>query len=154
MSLVWIITQNNKYMKNITIAITILTISISCSDEFLDPAQYPQQWVLVEMSGNIANVPPDTGSDMAWQEHYVLKADRTFVKTRTVDDKIIHQSGIFEYVTLSNGEYLKLVYPSDNELIGNCSSETRELFFLKSDVQMTGTWHACDGPGLKYRRIK
>ena len=117
-----------------------------------DLEQY-QKWQLVEMSGSLANVPPSTGSDMSWQEHYLLYPDSTFVKSRTQEGTVTEESGTYTFVTLDDGEYLELTYPSENELIGNCTGESKELLFFKSENKLTGTWQACDGPGLVYEKV-
>lgn len=106
------------------------------------------------MSGSIANVLPSTGSDMAWQEYYLLSADGTFIKYRERDNEVKVESGTFTYINLSDGKYLELVYPADNELVGNCTQEPKELLKSESENMLIGTWWACDGPGLKYKRVE
>ncbi|MDH5475899.1 MAG: hypothetical protein OEX22_09435 [Cyclobacteriaceae bacterium] len=142
-------------MKNLIFASTIIGTLTSCSyDEVLDSEQYPQKWKLIEMSGNIANVPPSTGSDMTWQEEYLLYSDNTFIKSRERGNVVMEEIGTFDFVILSDGKYLELIYESDNDLIGNCTSKAEELLKLSSDNKLTGTWQACDGPGLVYKRIE
>lgn len=151
-------------MRNLISATVIAGILISCSfnrgvdlenlNENFDPEHYPQKWKLIEMSGNIANLSPSTGSDMAWQEYYLLHSDSTFTKSRKQDETVTEESGTYAFVVLPDGEYLELSYESDNNLIGNCTSETKELLKVNSGNKMIGTWWACDGPGLVYTRVK
>ncbi|MEQ9441302.1 MAG: hypothetical protein RIG62_19820 [Cyclobacteriaceae bacterium] len=151
-------------MKNIFFGLLVLGALASCSgNEGIEPKslnaradaeQDLQKWQLVEMSGSIANVPPSTGSDMAWQEYYLLYADSTFVKSREQDGTITEASGTYALVTLPDGEYLELTYDSDNNLIGNCTAEAKELLFFQSANKLIGTWQACDGPGLVYDKVE
>ncbi len=129
-------------------------VSPEATVEQSDAESYLEKWQLVEMSGSIANVPPTTGSDMAWQEYYLLYEDDTFKKVREQDGNIKEASGTYEFVTLSDGEYLELTYPSENELIGNCSVEPKEMLSIESEDKLIGTWWACDGPGLVYEKVE
>lgn len=148
-------TINKVNMKKIIFGSVIICTMLSCSkdDDFVSD-QYPQKWKLIEMSGSIANVPPSTGSDMAWQEYYILNSDSTFIKARETDNVVMQEAGTFTFKELSDGKYFELVYKSDNDLIGNCTSEAKELLKLNSEKKLTGTWWACDGPGLKYERVE
>lgn len=151
-------------MKNLIFVALVIGNLISCSfDKGIDPEsleenndieKYYDKWELVEMSGNMANMPAATGSEMEWQEYYILNLDSTFTKSRKRDDIVKEESGTYVFVALSDGKYLELSYKSDNDLIGNCTSEPRELLKLNSDNTMIGTWWACDGPGLVYKRAK
>jgi hypothetical protein len=133
----------------------LLIVCISCSQiDHIASEQYPQKWKLTEMSGSVANIPPSTGSDMEWQEYYLLNADGTFIKHRERDYEVKVESGIYNFINLSDGKYLELVYPSDNELVGNCTQEPIEILKLNSVNKLIGTWWACDGPGLKYERVE
>ncbi|MEO0331621.1 MAG: hypothetical protein AAF223_08030 [Bacteroidota bacterium] len=142
----------------------LLLIFAACSDsQTIDPessqstdntTSYLDKWQLVEMSGSIANVPPTTGSEMAWQEYYLLYDDNTFTKVREQDDDTKEASGTYEFITLPDGEYLELSYPLENELIGNCTSESKELLSVQSEGKLIGTWWACDGPGLVYEKVE
>jgi hypothetical protein len=131
-----------------------ICILMACStDKEIDNGQCAQKWQLTSMSGNIANVPPSTGDDMEWQEWYLLYANNTFTKTRTRDDVTTEEGGTYAIVTLSDGNYLELTYHSENNLIGNCTADSKELLRKYSDDKLTGTWSACDGPGLIYERV-
>ncbi len=142
-------------MKNQIILTFLIGILVSCSsDKEIDIEPCPVKWQLVRMSGNIANIPPSTGSDMAWQEWYVLYPDDTFIKTRERDNAVNEEKGTYAIVTLSDGEYLELTYKLKNDLIGNCSIDAKELLKINSEDELIGTWWACDGPGLFYEKVK
>jgi len=106
------------------------------------------------MSRNFAYVPPATGNHMDWQEWYILYFDSTFTKTREQNNVVTEKKGTYSILTLSDGEFLELVYKSKNELVGNCTSDAKELLKFTSEDELTGTWWACDGPGLFYGRAK
>src|SRR6267154_1322555 len=96
----------------VILSLLIVTL-IACSpDKKIDPDQCPEKWQLVKMSGNDANVPPSTGSDMDWQEWYLLYSDRTFTKTRERESLVTEETGTYAIVTLSDGKYLELIYKS------------------------------------------
>ena len=152
-------------MKNLIFVSVITGSLISCSfnkgidpenlNEKFDPAQYPQKWQLIEMSGSIATVPPSTGSDMYWQEYYLLYSDNTFIKFRKLEDNVVTKgTGNYALVILSDGKYLELIYESNNDLVGNCTGDANELLYLNSENKLIGTWSACDGPGLIYERVE
>ena len=126
-----------------------------CSGQ-IDPGeeQFPQTWTLVKMSGSIKDSEA-TGTKMAWQEVITLTPDKTFLKTRVRNSKTSHASGIFtmEKNSVDSRYELILSYPSEGELLGSCQSqELREVYILESNCKLTGTWSACDGPGLEYKR--
>jgi hypothetical protein len=142
-------------MKNqIILAFSILLLFSCHSNDQLDPEQldkYCENWRLVQMIGNIANRPPATGNDMAWQESILLFSNLTFVKTRERDNSTKQETGTYTIQTLSDGKYLNLTYNSENDLIANCTSGLTELLkFSDKGDQLMGTWSACDGPGLFY----
>lgn len=151
-------------MKNLIFVTVLIGSFISCSlnkgiepenlEENIDIEKYSHKWELIEMSGNIANMPTATGSAMEWQEYYILNLDSTFTKSRKRDNIVKEESGTYVFLTLSDGKYLELSYNSDNDLIGNCTSESKELLKLNSDNTMIGTWWACDGPALIYKKIE
>ncbi len=146
-------------MKNVLLLSLLICIASSCtSDNEMDPEftdkQQVEKWKLVQMTSNIIDAAPVTGSNMDWQEVYQLSPDKTFLKFRQINDKIIEIAGTYSFVSLSNGTYLELVYKSDHELIGNCTSDNIELLLLSSENKLTATWWACDGPGLLYERTE
>lgn len=120
--------------------------------ELLDKGQFPQKWELVAMTGMVANVPPAKGDEMDWQEHYVLEADGSFVKSRDWSEEQLTATGHYEILELEDGAYLKLTYGADQKIIGNCSSKPEEYLRFETSNTLIGTWWACDGPGLFYKR--
>lgn len=121
---------------------------ISCSS---DSNLCPEKWQLVQMFGSIADLPPSTGSNMSWQEWYLLYPDNTFRKIREQNNQTTEAEGSYKELQLSDGVYLELVFKNDNNLIGSCIGEKTELL-RKSTNQLTSTWWNCDGPGLFYER--
>ncbi|MEM1336892.1 MAG: hypothetical protein AAF090_13605 [Bacteroidota bacterium] len=115
---------------------------------------FPQRWELKAMSGMVAGVPPTTGEDMDWQEHYLLSSDSTFIKTRKTKDGNLQDSGTFSIINLSDGKYIEFNYQEKSVLVGNCSNEPSEVLRLESETKLVGTWRACDGPGLFYERTE
>ncbi len=111
-----------------------------------------EKWQLVSMSGRLPNS-ETTGDDMEWQEFYLLREDETFIKSREQDGITREAGGTYQWTQLSDGEYLILKYFEDNDLIGNCTGDSKEYLFRQSETQLTGTWLACDGPGLVYERV-
>ena len=105
------------------------------------------------MTGQIPNS-ETTGIDMEWQEFYLLNSDRTFIKSRERNGVLTEEPGSFSFEDLSDGKYLVLTYEADNDIIGNCTSDLKEVLMVKSETRMLSTWSACDGPGLEYKRIE
>lgn len=138
--------------KQIILPFLVYTL-MSCSSGKVDVEQCPEKWQLIEMTGNISNVPPSVGSNMTWQEWYLLYPNSTFTKTRERDNVIKEETGTYAIVTLSDGKYLELEYKAKNDLVGNCTSEAKELLKINSENEMIGTWLACDGPGLLYKKV-
>ncbi len=148
-------------MRNQIILTFLISALISCSpdndiksDHEIEGEQCPEKWQLTMMTGNIANVPPSTGSDMEWQEWYVLYPNDTFTKTRERDNVITEENGTYAMVSLSDGEYFELTYDSDNDIIGNCVIEAVEVLTINSEDELVSTWQACDGPGLFYKKVE
>ncbi|WP_299824065.1 hypothetical protein [uncultured Pontibacter sp.] len=150
-------------MKNVLFALLLLCALTSCSkeDDALNPKQtsfasdqYPQKWQLVSQSGNIANMPPLTGTNMSWQEFYILNANGSFTKTRELLGVATSASGTYKVEVVSGVNYLLLTYENDHELIGNCTVEPIERLSFKSDQILLNEWNICDGPGLAYKRVK
>jgi len=142
-------------MRNQIILTFLIGTLISCSsDKEIQREPCPEKWQLIKMSGNDANIPPSTGSDMAWQESYLLYPNGTFTKTRKRDNVTTEENGTYAIITLSDGKYLELVYKSKNDLIGNCTIEAKELLKITSEKELVGTWWACDGPGLFYEKVE
>lgn len=142
-------------MKNLLFASAILLFSFSsCSDE-LDCCVLegnPQKWELVEMTGSFS---PSitTGNEMDWQEYYILNTNTgKFTKSRTREGVETSASGTFVFNSTEEEHSIKLTYPSDNELIANCTGDLTEVLIIESENTLKGTWAPCDGPGLKYQR--
>ena len=139
-------------MKNLLLFLIGLWTISSCSKDF-DPDKFPQQWQLTSMSGQIPNS-TTSGSDMEWQESYLLNPGGTFSKSRTRNGVLTEASGTFEFKDQTDGKYLELSYKSTSDIIGSCTSGLKETLWVRSDIKMSGTWSYCDGPGLEYERIK
>lgn len=150
-------------MKQLFLLFAVLGTLLACSDKEGDrggPAakfnseKFPQKWQLVSMHGNIANVPPQTGSGMSWQEFYLFNADGTFSKTRARDGVTKTLTGKFSYKNIETENFMELTYDTDSEMIGNCYDTVIEELIIRSDTELANTWNACDGPGLVYNRVQ
>ncbi|MBL6447156.1 hypothetical protein JMN32_12615 [Fulvivirga sp. 29W222] len=108
-----------------------------------------KEWRLVQMSGSLKGS-ETTGNDMAWQETISLKPDGTFLKTRIQDNQTQKATGTYQYVNLSDGEYLELTHKVQSDLVASCTSATKELLRVDNKNRLIGTWQICDGPGLEY----
>ena len=95
-----------------------------------------------------------SGSDMEWQESYLLNSDGAFTKSRERNGVIIEASGTFVFKDLTDGKYLELSYESNSVIIGSCTAGLKETLWVRSEKKMSGTWSYCDGPGLEYERNK
>tara|TARA_R110001592_G_scaffold5986_4_gene32518 strand:- start:1367 stop:1801 length:435 start_codon:yes stop_codon:yes gene_type:complete len=144
-------------MKNLIFACSILLFSFSSCSEELDCCTFEggsQKWALVEMTGSFSSS-VTTGDDMDWQEYYLLNTNTgTFTKSRTRDGVQTSASGAFIMNTTEEEHSIELTYPSDNELIANCTGDLIEVLIIESDNTLKGTWAHCDGPGLKYQRTE
>lgn len=109
------------------------------------------KWQLVEMTGNMADVPPLKGEDMSWQESYTLKPDSTFTKERR-GDKQLQASGRYKFVEIGDEQFIEFNYDAASEIIGSCYAGSNEMLRLLNG-KLYGTWQACDGPGLTYERM-
>ncbi|NER17061.1 hypothetical protein [Spongiivirga citrea] len=141
-------------MKNYLVLLFGLLILCSCNDnDTLLNEELPQTWQLVRMTGSIANS-ETTGSDMAWQETIVFKINRKFVKTRVRDGATTSASGTFTPADPESGNIVVLTYNESNTLRASCSGDlTEHLGATEDGTTLYGTWNACDGPGLEYKRI-
>lgn len=139
--------------------LTILLVT-SCSEGAkeaesadLSARDFPQKWVLVKMTGNMANS-ETTGDDMTWQEFYLLQEDGSFMKSRTQEAVTKTAEGRYEWEELSEEKYLVLNYDHTSEIIGSCNSKSREHLMITPEGILQSSWMACDGPGLFYSREK
>lgn len=145
--------MNISSMKNL-LYIMLLVIASACSDNKtddmnIDSGTLPEQWVLVQMSGQTPNS-TTTGDNMEWQEYYVFNDDLTFTKVRTRDGKELQASGTYVLQTINNENHFVLQYLAANGLIGSCTGGASETLWLKSADKMSSNWQQCDGPGLDY----
>ena len=139
-------------MKNLfSLSFLAVTLSSCSPDKKIKSKVCPEKWQLVKMTRD-TDTTPLMGADMDWQEWYLLNPDKTFTKTRNRDSRLIEENGTYSSFTLMDGKFLELVYPSENELIGNCTVEPVEMLILKSNNEMTNIWVACDGPALFYEK--
>lgn len=104
------------------------------------------------MTNGRADIPTMSGESMIWQERLTLHPDGSFVKYREMKGQKMEATGTYAYVDLSDGKYLELVFEKSNELIGNCTGDLKELLRVNEEGNLSGTWQACDGPGLTYQR--
>tara|TARA_R110000796_G_scaffold252596_1_gene388469 strand:- start:121699 stop:122133 length:435 start_codon:yes stop_codon:yes gene_type:complete len=144
-------------MKNIIFAAAIVLIFFSSCSKELDCCIIEgneQKWELVEMTGSFTPS-VSTGNDMDWQEYYLLNTNTgTFTKSRTTNGVQTSASGTFVFNSTEEEHSIKLTYPSDNELIANCTGDLIEVLIIESENTLKGTWAPCDGPGLKYKRTE
>jgi hypothetical protein len=151
-------------MKKVILLLALLTTIYSCSketDDIVTKLEYTGKWELVKMTGSTIGS-ESTGSDMAWQETYVINEDETFAKTRVRGDSTTIASGTYalkDVEEISNmGPAIKdieLFYDMENNIIGNCSSNKKtEYLYFTSNNKLKSTWEACDGPGLEYIKSK
>ncbi|NOT75952.1 MAG: hypothetical protein HOP08_13580 [Cyclobacteriaceae bacterium] len=142
-------------MKKLILPIFLILILISCEKEKIAPipANCTEKWILVRMTGNFANQPPLVGADMDWQESLYFYPNGKFLKSRERNGAIVEAGGTFQITTISYQKYVELVYDSENELIATCEAGLKEYLMVNSDSELSGTWMACDGPGLYYEKL-
>jgi len=128
---------------------TILLTTCTSNSNDLDVKQKDQNWKLVKMTGSVVGS-ETTGSSMDFQEEIILKSNGEFSKVRTKNNKTQTVSGTYSFLELDDGTYLELSYPTRHELIGNCTGNLIETYWMKTSTRLQGTWLACDGPGLEY----
>ncbi|MFV5696406.1 hypothetical protein ACM55G_13330 [Flavobacterium sp. LB3P122] len=104
-----------------------------------------------QMSGSMANS-ETTGAAMEWHEFYMFNTNGTFTKSRDRGAIKTTISGTFIATTHSDGIYLKLTYPNDSEIIGNCYGNLKEVLYVAENNTLSNTWKSCDGPGLEYKK--
>jgi hypothetical protein len=139
-------------MKNLIILSFMTCFLFSCNkSEKFDSEKYPQKWQLIKISTQFAE---KTGTDMEWQEYYLLNSNGSFTKHRERNGTITDVSGTFIFKNLTDGKFIQFTYPSDNSIIANCDNTFIEYLHLRSENKLTGNWHACDGAGLEYERTE
>jgi hypothetical protein len=131
----------------------LLVLLFACSKFYLD--KFPQTWQLIKISSDqVPNDSGTTGTDMPYQELYLLNSDGTFIKSREKDGITTEASGSFSVIESEGEKYFELIYNSSNDpLISSCSPG-KEVLWIKSEKTIVGTWSYCDGPILEYQRIK
>ena len=143
-------------MKNIILFLIISGALFSCnkSDEITSETETALfgNWKLIQMTGSVLNS-TTSGSEMEWQEIYLIKSDGTFQKSRDRDGVITEVSGIYNIINSSNEIFLELIFNNESEIIGSCYSGLKEEMFFQSGNTLSSTWQNCDGPGLKYEKV-
>lgn len=126
----------------------------SCIDD-VDHAgeDFPQQWQLVRMS-NSQTQSEKSGVHMDWQEFYLLKEDGTFLKSRLRNGAKISATGTYLVEETEDETRVIFTYDAPSDIIGSCSTELQESLVVVGNDLLIGTWWACDGPGLEYRRFQ
>ncbi len=148
-------------MKKVIITLILLASIYSCTKETNDMSadlKLTGKWGLVKMTGNVEGS-EYTGSEMEWQETYVINKNNSFTKTRIRGDSTVIVSGIYNLIEeglLDESEsdiitYIEFLHNTVNAIIGNCNSNSlTEILYLNSKNELISSWEACDGPGLKY----
>jgi hypothetical protein len=140
-------------MKKQILFLIIIGILCSCSKNDINlENQIIGNWKLIQMSGTIPNS-ETTGTEMEWQETYLLNTDGTFQKSRNRDGVITDISGTYKLINNSTESLLELNFNSESEIIGSCTSNTKETMNIQSETIFLSSWNACDGPGLRYEKI-
>jgi hypothetical protein len=139
-------------MKKIIVLLFFVTALFSCSSDDESPFKdYKGKWILTQMTVMTANS-QTTGSEMQWQEFYVLDANGTFTKSREKDGFVIEITGTYSQINSLTGTVLLFTYSINSDIIGSCSSELKEELNFLSENVLLSTWQQCDGPGLKYEK--
>ncbi|MGE6352903.1 hypothetical protein ACQKCJ_03380 [Flavobacterium sp. NPDC079362] len=142
-------------MKKIGIAVILMLIFISCSNEKAKSpmvSDYHGKWELIEVTGfRPANIIFDK---LGWQESYVFNTDETFIKTRTKDNKTTTATGKFAVKKLDNETHFELTYEENNDIIGTCTGNLIEDLSINKEGLLVNSWQMCDGPGLIYKKSK
>ena len=140
-------------MKKQILFLMIIGILCSCSKNDINlENQIIGNWKLIQMTGTIPNS-ETTGTEMQWQETYLLNTDGTFQKSRNRDGVITEISGTYKLINNSTESLLELNFNSESEIIGSCTSNTKETMNIQSETIFLSSWNACDGPGLRYEKI-
>lgn len=140
-------------MKKIALILIIGILCACSSDDSSTPnEELTGNWKLVEMSAGLINS-TTTGSEMEWQESYLLNSNGTFQKSRDENGVITEASGTYTLNDSSSEMILELSYNAESDIIGSCNSELKEEMVFQSGNTLSSTWNYCDGPGLKYKRV-
>ena len=140
-------------MKLIILFCLISLCLTACIDDVDNAGErFPQQWQLVRMS-NAGSHSEKTGGRMDYQEFYLLKEDSTFLKSRLDDGIKTSATGTYSVEETEEQTLLIFTYAAPSEIIGTCGPELQETLVVLGENLLLGTWWACDGPGLEYRRF-
>lgn len=146
-----------KFTHSFVVLLSVLFV-FSCSSnkegllvEDFSANEYPQTWKLFKMTGNMVNT-ETTGEDMAWQEEYTFNPDGSVVKTRTQDGESSSITGEFRISQEDERQLITIEYDEDSVLIASCSGIDEYLYFNVEKGYLHGSWWACDGPGLFYKK--
>ena len=137
-------------MKKGILFLMVIGISFSCNKDDSD-TELLGHWILVRMTGSMSNS-ETTGSEMEWQEGYQININNTFQKSRNRDGVVTNISGTYNLINSSNGKLIEFVFDSESEIIGSCHPNLKEIMSFPSGNTFSSTWHACDGPGLIYKK--
>ena len=146
-------------MKKLSIFFVLSAFISSCSlNNELSHSSVHGEWELVQMQGSVYD-PDAEEPPLLYQETYRFNSDGSFIKTRIRDGEQREASGTFivsEYESGYNPDgYLNLItltYPSENDLIVNCSAAAKEQLILTADHRLIGTARACDYPSVVYEK--
>ena len=141
-------------MKNKILFLMIIGVLFSCNknDDNDTENELVGNWKLIQMTGSIPNS-ETSGTEMEWQETYVLNANGTFLKSRDRDGITTEVSGTYNFINNSNEPLIELNFDTASDIIGSCTSNMKETMNLQSETIFLSSWEACDGPGLKYEKI-
>ncbi|MBE8724605.1 hypothetical protein [Flavobacterium hungaricum] len=143
-------------MKRIVSLFILFLTLVSCSsDEAIatGDVDFFGNWNLTKMSS--AFTPAISFSDgLEWEESYDFNENGTFTKTRLRDNKSITVSGTYKVTTTQNEVQFELTYEKDNDIIGTCSKDSKEILYINSSRKLYSTWQNCDGPELVYEKEK
>ena len=138
-------------MRFTIVLLSLLILSISCNENnTTENQEFPQTWQLVKMTGSLVDSEV-TGDDMEWQETIGFNDKGEFLKSRTTDGLVVKAFGTFTMKTEGNETFYILKYKNDSPLIANCIGDFSEYLAIR-DTLLVGTWNACDGPGLEYKK--
>lgn len=113
--------------------------------------KYEGRWNLTKMSGNTPNS-ETTGAEMEWQESYIFYSNGSFLKSREQNGMVSISSGDYTAAKSEEGIVLELLHDADNNIIGSCLGNKKEVLFLENKLVLRNTWNQCDGPGLEYEK--
>lgn len=141
-------------MKPIFLCFLISALVTACIDDIEDAeARFPQQWQLIRMTGQ-GDAADKTGDRLQWQEFYLLNPNGEVLKSRLEDGVKTTITGQYAFQESEEETLLILTYDEPSDIIGSCVEELTETLRLLDSSRLIGTWSACDGPGLEYRRIR